>query len=287
MENLSHRAMFASLDISTLGGIRKDEELSFQLQHITKAELGVLSAVKKIIPPHELKDIKSVCTSATTLHKKLTLQTSITNVRILPTTLFDEHSEGLRDFGHEFRKNVDRLVERWPKILDNAPDRLGSAYNKDEFPSVHDISRHFNIKTRYNPIPDNYSDWVLDGVSPDVVDGLKADLSSDINEMYNDAASDVYKQAQKVMQKLSNQCKNFTGKQGQLREITVSNMREFVMLFKGFNIFDDPTLEKAADEMNRVVNVTARELREDDKIRNTIAKRTQKIVEMLQEKSVS
>lgn len=262
--NLSHLSMYVSLNIQVLSAKRTEKQEAREIEEKHGSQKGTFEVRKKLLPPSYLKDILGIASKARQTHYKLTIPTEIENVYILPSTLFERHSEAMGQCMTEFRAAYLGLEAAWDYILsDVVPEYLGRALVPGELPSKRDLPNHFGMRLVHKQIPDSFKDWRIEGVQESDMTQLKARAQADQEELWRETLATVYEKGHSAMAHYIERLNSMEDRAHNFKDVTITNLREFVDIFKKMNIFNDTTLANAASEMEKLVKVSGEELRAD------------------------
>ena len=188
--------MYVGLGIRLLETNRTDSEITHETESRYDAARGSMTVTKRLVPPIYMSELNSIRTMARNTHNSLTISTDIRNLRILPTTLYDKHSEAMNKYSAKFQGAQRMLLSQWPHIVEDAsPAFLKRALKPNELPSVDDLPNYFSFDISYKPIPDNFKDWRLEGIEPDEAEYIRGNAANDVDYMWEEAAKEVYGRA--------------------------------------------------------------------------------------------
>jgi hypothetical protein len=276
--------MFASLTQRIWKAVAADRALAHEVERNTEAEERTMRVIKQLAPTDYLLPIRRIATLGQLEHKRLTLPGLEKGKQLLATALFDEYAMKQAEIRDHFDVAVDRFAGVYPEILKAAPDRLKGAFRLEDFPAEHRIKEYFEYKVRFSPVPDG-GNWLLDGVDGDQLSGLRNDIENEKNEMFREATKSLYERAEKVLDNLASQATNFKEGEangGMLRPVTIDAVKEMAVLLMEMNITADPMLDAAGKEMmDKFGSLNAKDLRENRKERDAVAKAASKLLEKM------
>lgn len=68
---------------------------------------------------------------------------------LLPLKLLTETDEAIIEFAQERERILDRIEERYPRIIENAKERLGVSFDQANYPPFRELRSYFKIEARY------------------------------------------------------------------------------------------------------------------------------------------
>lgn len=281
MENLSHRAMYAVLAQRLLTTRKADREAADELERSRGTEKGAYGATIRLVPRPYVKDLDYIRQACAADHKHLTIATDVKGLRILPTTLYERHADRMNHWSEQHKIALDMLTDSWDSIVENVvPKYIGRDLYLGELPHSSELAQYFGLDISYRPIPDNYKDWRLEGISPDDAEHLRRFSENDAAFMWAEAVKDVYGRAHKIMEDFADLVAKPDGK-GMKQERTMEKLKDFADTLHAMNIWGDQTLEEAHVKMQEIINHTAEELRGDEALRNQVASASLSVTELL------
>lgn len=281
---LSNRAMLVSLSQRIWSAAKADRSIAERIEDDANAERRSMRVVKQLAPSHYLLPIKRIAELGDAQHARLTLPGIVKGQQLLATRTFDEYAIIQSQLKEAFWAEVDRFIDIYPKIIEMAPDRLGSAYNAEDYPSPKNIRSYFDYQVRFSPVPEA-DNWFLNDVDNDALAELRNEVENQKNEMFRCAAKELMDRTKEVLEKLAKQATEFDKDKnsgGMLRAVTIDAVKDMAHLVNSMNITGDPTLEAIGREMvDNFANLDDKELRHSEEARNRVADITQRILQKM------
>jgi hypothetical protein len=191
---LSSSAVLVTLSIGMWNASAKDKRKSDELTTAAGAKSGVAKVNKNLLPDcAELDAVKKIMGQARKYLYETTMVWSDDKQRLLPLAYYQEFVSVMNDFSTEFFAAVAALIPVYVTRQYDAQQALGSLYNADDYPSVHDLREHFKFVVEFEPVPES-GHFVVD---------LHAQARKELVEKFNRTASD------KVQRSFAAVCEEF------------------------------------------------------------------------------
>lgn len=277
--SIANRAMGVVLQQGIFEARKTASDIASDIENEYGAEAGAFNVTKRLIPPMYLKNLRSIRTGMRTDHLKYTIATDRENFRLLPTVLYLQHAARFAHWSDKQITEVRNLQMKWDYIKNvAAPKFLGRALVEGELPSESMLPSYFRLDISYHRIPENFSDWRLDGIAPDEMEHLQNYTKNDTEYMFHDAARALYKKAETVVSRFIDIAK---GESCAVKANTMDNLAEFADLLAGMNIFNDEKLAEASEGIKKLVKNTAEAIRNDEAIRGQSISQAERIKGLL------
>lgn len=278
---LSNLAMYTILNQRILTTKVADREKAEELETAHNAAKGSFAVTQKLVPRAYIKDLDHIRQAARNIHNALTIPTDVRGLRILPTTLFEKHADAMTLWSGKHLNAYKVLEDSWDSIVEHVvPTYIGRELRPNELPATAQLPLYFNFEVSYRQIPDNFKDWRLEGVTPDDADYIRRYAENETFYMWEEAMKEVFAKAHVVIEGFVESVKKPDGK-GLSNERTMDNIREFAEVLKGMNIWQNASLDEAYAKMKEFVDYSAKDLRDDETLRNNVAQKSESIKELL------
>lgn len=277
---LQDKAVLVSLTRRMWTAHTVDRDISEEIEKRTEAEQGTMKVIKELAPKAFTAPIRRIADYGYVEHCRMTVPGFVRGQNILSSALFDRYTEIQSEVRGTFESVVRDFIDIYPDIVNEAPRRLGSAFNRDDFPTQDQMRSYFDYRIRFYPVP-IINDWRLDGVTEQENERIREGLRDEVRETFTAATLEIYDRAKEVLQKIIDQAKNYQGGPGAslLRDATIQNLKEVASLIPSMNIIGDPKLNEIGYEMiDHFCNIEAAELRKSEKMRDDVASAAKRIL---------
>jgi hypothetical protein len=277
---LSAGAVLVDFSISVWSGRRQATDEAEAVTTRAKSVRDAASVSKNLMVG--TKELSQVQTCAVQIRRFIihyTLPWSDSGVRLLPMGQFNEFAEGLDKLIIQFNSAVDTLVTAYPTVVSLQAMKLGSLFNRADYPKPDSLRRKFGVHVRMLPVP-QAGHYLLDAHN-ETIEKLQARAAKDQQESVQRMMQDAWKRLYDALSKLNavTTPANNGGKRP-IFESTITGIAEVTALLTSFNITNDPKLEEARVELEQLMaGTTVAKLREDDTVRDTVRAKTQAILD--------
>jgi hypothetical protein len=290
-KTIAEKAMLASLTVKGWSGRKTDNEAAaFTAMHYqANAEWTRFS--KALVNKGVLKAIKKAEAAARATHKELTLPWNENGQRILPAAAFHDYQSKMGAHRDEHEAAVDKLLNDYSDLKEEARSELGGLFNDDDYPSSEELLAKYEFATELTAL-DVTGDFRVK-MSDEEMQRLQADIQSRTEQRLSAAMTDVYSRLHDVVSHMAERLKAYNpaadGKdadgndikrvENPFRESTLNNVRDIVDLMPKLNLTNDPALnELAASVRKTLLEADAKTLRTDDDKRAEVAAQADAIV---------
>ena len=184
----------------------------------------------------------------------------------LPLTLVDQVDEELEAFRQRRQELIDRFLERYPAMVNEALARLRALYNPADYPHLDQVAARFSFQYRYLAFgtPDMLSARLLARERSKAA----AEVASEVEEiklaLRSSFAELVYHAADRLKV-------GPDGKKMVFRDSLVQKLEEFLTYFNQRNLVDDRELAGLVERARAVMHGLApQELRDNDSLREQV-----------------
>ena len=186
--------VLVTLSIGMWNASAKDKRKSDELTTAAGAKSGVARVNKNLLPDcAELDAIKKIMGQARKFLYETTYVWDDDKQRYLPMAYYQEFQSGIWRLRNEFFTARDALIPVYVTRQYDAQQALGSLYNADDYPSVHDLRDQFKFVVEENPVPES-GHFAVD---------LQEQVRKELIEKFNRTASD------KVQRSFAAVCEEF------------------------------------------------------------------------------
>ena len=261
---ISSAAMLVELSISVWTARKKDRRASDDVTYQSHAAKGVASVNKKLLGDcDELVAVQKFASNVRSTHYASTMPWSDSGIRLLPTAQYFKYHEQMTGLKAEFDRLVQVFLDAYDWEVMQAQTKLGSLFNRDEYPTVESLRNKFAFRLNYIPVPDA-GDWRVD-MNNETQDALRKQYETFYSDQMERAMRDVW-------ERLHSEAKRFVkqltvdndGKKGKLYQSTIDHLSQLADLLDAANFTNDPNLQLAQAKLRGAVNGVAK----DDLVRN-------------------
>lgn len=269
--------MLARLSIREWSGRKVDRNVNAEIEanYKTKGKAGNYNKI--LVEKTALTVISCIRSQARTYHNTKTLPWGEDGTRILPSTLYLEYINHMRNLSDRFNVAVNDFLNSYSDCVDSARTRLSSLFNEHEYPELGRLKGKYEFRINITPMLDeqdfrvNLSDEEKAKVQADIAQFVESKRKTANQDLWNR----LYEVAAKASEKLSDPEATF-------RDSLILNIRELLDLLPSLNIDEDKKLYKAAHEVQKkLAKFEPQELRNDREKRQKVANDAKKILESM------
>lgn len=270
---LSEKAVLVSLSIAGWSARKLDRKITDETnkQHNATADAGRYN--KLLINAEALKPLTKIQSAGRLKHYEMTQPWFDEGARILPTALFMKYTQEMKKFRLEFEREAETFARRYPTLMEQSRQRLGSMFDARDFPAACTIRSRFEFKQRVLPCPDP-SDFRV-SLANEQMEDIRSDVEARMKEALDGAMKDSVERIVEVVGRMADRMKNFTPgeREGIFRDTLVTNIRDLVQLLPAFNLTGNVALTKITKRMHEELCAhDAQELRNDKALRRAAEK---------------
>ena len=268
--SLATSGILVNVEVSVWTGTKQDREISDEVTRSKKADREAGRFTKKLFA--NVSEHRAILNDRQTWYNFVERDTYEWSGRwkFLPTPRIVDFMKQVE----ERKKTTEELKDKFRKVYADAVAReafvQGDMFKASDYPSVDEVMSAFSVRVFTAEVP--VGDFRCQ-ISQDLAD----DLSKHYEQQTRDLVQDIYRkqvdQMVDVMKSLSHCCDTETViedgemkvKRRKLYDTTLSKAQELCETFKDFNVTQDPRLEEARAELEKIVSgVTIEQLRNSD-----------------------
>lgn len=275
--NLSSRAMLASLNISRWQATRTDRKITSEVAQKYNVSERRAGKWRKFAIDIEAPAYANVCRVGSALRERHyfhTLPWGQDGARILLARNFQRYSDDIRRGIMDYQAASAAFVAAFPKLHQAARAELGDMYNEQDYPVS--IARHFNAELHIMPLP-AAGDFRVK-LAQDEVEQIRSDISSAIEQTTRDAMREPY---QRLYDHIGRMVKQLGNPKGIVRDSLVGGLQELCGILPALNLTNDPQLEQLCIKARALTAHTPQELRLDSGKRAKIAEQAAQIYDTM------
>ena len=258
-------ACIVELSMSVWTARKLDKKASREVKDSKSANSDDAARVNKNLMAG-LDNLKKITDFSSMVRMELNKQTlpwSDNGQRLVPMLQFYDLKQWLNEKENEFNVLVNEFLRDYPTLISAQAFQLGALFDRNEFPSVHDIAGKFAFRVGYIPLP-QAGDFRVD-----VVAEMKQELQEQYENIYQDRIKqvnqDLWGRLHEILTRMSDRLGyNEDGTKKVFRDSMVTNAVELTDILKRLNVTRDPELERARAHLeSMLLGVDAEELRKD------------------------
>lgn len=277
--SISSSAMLVSISISCWSARKLDKKVSEEVTTNKGASKRAARVNKNLLADDmRLEAIQKYAADIRNWLNAVTIPWSDMGVRLVTTTQFFDFKQALDERKAEFERLAADFIVAYPTLISAQAFKLGTMFNRDEFPSVDEIARKFSMSYTFMPLPEA-GDFRVD-IGNQAAEELRQQYEEAYNQRVQEAMSDVWGRLKSVLDKISERLTtDELGKNKVFRDTLVSNAIEVCDMLKYLNVTQDPELERARKLTEQaLLGITADELRKEDGARADVKSRVDEIL---------
>jgi hypothetical protein len=282
---LASKAMLCSLSISSWTGYRYDEHASEEIAEIHGADKDSGRYNKRLVPRKELIELTKVIGQARRDHEFNTLPWADNGGRILPASVYMEHTELMRTHGASFWATYNRLAARFEDLV-GQQNRLGTLFNVEDYPGMRlehgvlrfafpeELKAKFSFETKILPLP-NANDFRV-ALGEQDRERVKRQITETIQASLRVGTRDLWQRLYEVVSHMATRMAEYNQatqeNKPKLYSSMVTNILKIVDVLPKLNIAEDRDLDRMADDIRHVLLVDTKELRKSPELSNDTAR---------------
>lgn len=276
---LATNALLVELNIGNWTARKNDKSVSEEvdLQKGTKTRAGnynknLFAGVK------ELEDIQKFVGMVRNWHYRNTIPWLDTGVRMLPMGQYIDYTAQMNTWASEFEGLKQAFLNKYDDLVTEMAFKLGSLFNRDEYPTRDQVDYKFYFRTNYFPLPQS-GDFRVD-IGNEMLAELQDNYTKHLNEKVNEAMGDVWSRLHETLKHLSERLEvGSTGEKKIFRDSLIENAQELCGLLSKLNVTNDPKLEEARKDLEQALfGVSAKDLRDSIMVRHDVHTRVTDII---------
>jgi hypothetical protein len=272
-------SMLVDLNISVWTAKKLDKSVSQEVDESKEAKFRAGNYNKNLLAGTALLDILvKYAANVRMWNNRNTLPWSDAGTRLLPMVSFLKYKERLNDHEQEFNGLVQNFLNKYPDLVDAAAFNLGKLFNRDEYPTVDQISHKFKFSYMFSPVP-TAGDFRVD-IGDTALNELRQQFETNANAKVERAMKEVWSRLHEVLTHMSEKLTDTDeGKHREFRDSLVNNAVELTTMLTALNVTKDPLLENARKELaDTLIGVDAKELRKHKDVRDEVKTRVDDIL---------
>jgi hypothetical protein len=278
--SIASSAMLVDVSISCWSAKRLARKESEELTNAKSAAKNAAKVQKNLLADDKRLDgINKYAADLRNWLARVTLPWSDSGLRLVTTTQFIDFKRELDDRKDEFDRMVADFVAIYPTLISAQAFKLGSMFDRGEYPSDVEVASKFSIRYSFMPVPEA-GDFRVD-VTHELAEQLRQEYESEYQRRVETVRRETWDRLFKVLEKMSERLgTDETGKNKVFRDTLVENALEVCDMLKLLNVTNDARLESARREVeSALLGITADELRKNNDIRADVRAQVDSILD--------
>jgi hypothetical protein len=287
MPSVTEKAMLVSLSIRSWTATRHDKRISQEVAENHGSDIDMGRYQKRLVAKETLEEIKAIAHSARTHHYENTLPWSQDGAQILPAAMYFDYITAQHDFQRKYEAAVKRFAAEYPRVRQEAKQRLNDLFNDNEYPLEDTIADYFSYNLKIGALPDAKDFRVALGDAE--VAAIKAEIEAGADAGVRTAVTGVWQRIYDLVKTMSEKLHAYdatidaNGKPSNVsnpfRDSLVENLRALVGMLPQLNFTGSNALAAMQAQLERELCVfEAVELRQDKMLREDVAHRADAIL---------
>lgn len=244
MALINEKAVLVQLSISQWTARKIDKKVTSDVatQNGTDSTVGRYNKVLLPLGTY-LKDVHSMTTTIRTHFYNNTLCWGLEGTQLLPSANYLEFMSQYREFKSEWLKRVERFLDAYPYLKNQAKVQLKGLYNEKDYPDTDAIRRKFSIDLATFPVP--ASDFRVE-IQDEELTAIQQEVESRVLAAQQQAMNDVWN---RLHERVKVMAEKLADPSAIFRDSLVENAKEICSLLPRLNFADDPNLESMRQEV--------------------------------------
>lgn len=275
MATISNDCMVLNIHTGVWLGHRHDKEATRTITEQSRADTDAARVNKHLIASKYLQPITTLASSIRHHFHKNTLPWKDNGDRLLVRQRYMQFMQEHSAIAHKFDQAVENFLSvDYPSAVAQAEFRMGSMFNRDEYPRPEDLRTKFYVRLDIDSVTEA-GDFRVE-MDQTTLKNIRLNIEDALQQRLGRAMHDVWT-------RLSNTLKSFaecTASDGVLKTATVDNLEAIVELLPDLNIVNDPKLEQIRQDIKATLTgYDVGVLRRNKDVRNTAALEAKRIMD--------
>lgn len=279
LAGIARAGVLVDLRIRSYTGRKQDRDTQEEVQHAKGAASRRAASVYKSLFADcaELDAITRIQARARQRHYAMTLPWSDVGSRLLPLAGLKQYKEEIGSYQTQFSEAVTAFLDKYDTLVAAAAFKLGSLFDRSEYPLREHIERRFSMQIEISPLP-LAGDFRVD-TEQDLQLGLMKEYEERAASLVQAAQRDAWTRLHDALQHLAARLTDEDGKRARIFDTLVTNPLELCGLLSSLNITNDPALEAARVKLEKtMLGTSADELRKSPDERAHVKANVQEIL---------
>lgn len=275
--NIAEKAMLVTLSISQWTARKFDKKATEEVETAFKTGNKAGRFNKLLIAKDAIKTIEQKAAAARDYHYTVTLPWNDNGARILPSALYFDYTNKMREFQNAFNDAVAKLLTNYPALVTEAQNFLGDLYNAMDYPTEERLAKKYGFSVDVFPIP--CADDFRVSLQNEEVNSIKQQIEERTAALIENTKQDIYTRlisvVEKAVEKLSTPDAIF-------RDSLIENIVDLTDLIPALNITGDKKLARITKAIeNTLCQIDPQEVRDNKEARKEAAEEAKELLETL------
>ncbi len=252
--SISSAAMIVDFNASVWTARKKDNKASEDVNNMNAADKGVANVTKNLLGEcDELRAVQKFAANVRNIHYSMTMPWSDNGSRLLTTQQYFKYNEVMTDLQQEFYRLVGELLDVYEWRVIKAQDKLGTMFNRDEYPTRDSLQDKFGFRVSYVPLPDA-GDFRID-IGNEAMTQIKSQYESHYTQAIQTAMNDIWHKLHDNLTTLVRQLDvNEEGKGNRLYDSVFDRAIELTEMLGTCNVTGDSQMEAMRRQMEQALH---------------------------------
>ena len=273
--SLASSAVLVSIDVNVWSATKQDRVISNEVTLAKKADSSAGRFVKNLLADDSHH--KKIANYRQTIYNWLQRITYEFNKaqRLLPTVDMEQFMKEYREHESTFNTLVDEFMVKLPNIISDMAFKQGDMFNRNDYPSEHEIRAKFGIQLYVSEVPTQ--DWRCQ-IADDIAQDLHTQYQTQCNNIIENLMNEQIDRFVDVMQSIEHCCGvvdmvsevdgEVKTKKRKIYDSTIEKAKHYCNLYRQFNLSGNKQLEEAVEQLDKALNgINAEILRESEAVR--------------------
>ena len=280
--NLSNQAILVELNIRVPSFRKLDKKVTREVTVSKGADDQAGRFNKSLLAgADQLDKIQKFVASTRVEFYAKTLPWSDSGQRLADIRSFLSVKDWLNDKSAEYDKLATDFVSIYPNLVSAQAFKMGTMFDRSEYPDANDIARRFGFNFYFTPLPER-GDFRVD-VGHDIAVELEAEYEKVYGDRTKQAMEDLWARLYKVTKHLSERfADNEKGDSKRLFDSVLDNALELCEMLSVMNVTHDSDLDWARQKLEEALHgVDMKDVRDSKGLRKEVKARVDELADKL------
>jgi hypothetical protein len=272
-QNISSRAMLASLQIRTWAARKLDKKATDQVNDRNHADRQAGRYNKHLLAGAELhRQVILASAAARDTHYAQTLPWADEGWRLLTMANYKQYTEAMRGARDRFEIAKVRLFDSYEEICEASEKKLGSLWNPKDYPKRSELADKFSFAIEFGPVPSQGDIRV--SLPAEELEEIERGIQDRVERSARLAMADAYRRLQEAVERV----RRASAEDGIVRSNLIEHVRDVADILGRLNVSEDEQLEALRQRvLHELATVDVESLREDAAVREATRKKADAI----------